>query len=337
VQAEQEKIWGKRKGVRVNVPTRWAINHFVASDLVASEQALVLTVSTAEWGRLGKDTYAATFRANVLVQEFWSDMKCMLDPLRPFSDAIHQLEEDKPMLSQCHLVIEQLKDSVRSWLDKYHTKGVCKVSKGVCKVTYRAVETFERRIETDSDANLAPIYNAAYTAAYSFDPYYAVYDRDLKCMVMPEVEQELFDKAVVLVERVGGEKDGDELRQLMLHGYDKSSSKMIEFLLRKARGGGEAREPPASASRVKVWKRGVETYPALCDVACHLLLAHATSAASERNWSLWGQVFTGARRQPRMKNAKMLIAISANDRANNNVSKDFEVALSVVEDLAKDE
>jgi hypothetical protein len=129
------------------------------------------------------------------------------------------------MLSQCHLVIEQLKASVRSWVDKYRT-----MSKGVCEVTYRAVETFERRIESDSAAKLAPIYNAAYTAAYLLDPHYAVYDRDLKCMVMPEVEQELFDMAVVLLESVGGEKAGDELRQLMLHGYDKSLSKMIEFL-----------------------------------------------------------------------------------------------------------
>jgi hypothetical protein len=177
----------------------------------------------------------------------------MLDLLSPFSDAIHQLEAGKPMLSQCHLVTEQLKDSVRSLVDNYRT-----VSKEVCKVTYRAVETFERRIESDSGAKLAPIYKAAYTAAYLLDPFYAVYDRDLKCMVMPKVGQELFDKAVVLVERVGGEKAG-ELRQLMLHGYDKSSSKMIEFLSKKPRGGGEAREPPASASRVKVWKRSVET------------------------------------------------------------------------------
>jgi hypothetical protein len=49
-----------------------------------------------------------------------------------------------------------------------------------------------------------------------------------------------------------------------------------------------------------------------------------------------GQVFTAARTQLGMKNAKMLIAICANDRASNNESKDFEVALNVVEDLAKD-
>jgi hypothetical protein len=107
---------------------------------------------------------------------------------------------------------------------------------------------------------------------------------------------------------------------------------MIEFLSKQPRGGGEAREPPASASRVKVWKRSAETYPALCDIAYRLLLAHATSAASEQNWSLWGQVFTAARTQLGMKNAKMLIAICANDRANNNLSKDFEVALNVVQD-----
>jgi hypothetical protein len=63
------------------------------------------------------------------------------------------------------------------------------------------------------------------------------------------------------------------------------------------------------------------------------LLAHATSAASERNWSMWGDVFTPARTKLGLERSKALIAIYANDRANRNVSADFEVALDVVEGL----
>jgi hypothetical protein len=46
-----------------------------------------------------------------------------------------------------------------------------------------------------------------------------------------------------------------------------------------------------------------------------------------------GNVFTSARTKLGLERSKALIAICANDRANRNVSVDFEVALDVVEGL----
>jgi hypothetical protein len=109
VHSEQEKAYGKRKQFSVNVPTRWATNFFVLRDLVASEQSLKLAVCTPEWGQLGMGNYSDTFRTAALDDDTWDCMKRLLELLKPFSDAIHQLEADKPMLSQCHLVIQKLR------------------------------------------------------------------------------------------------------------------------------------------------------------------------------------------------------------------------------------
>ncbi|KAJ9534348.1 hypothetical protein QJQ45_016045, partial [Haematococcus lacustris] len=46
--------------------------------------------------------------------------------------------------------------------------------------------------------------------------------------------------------------------------------------------------------------------------ASRLLGVHATSAASERNWSAWGRLFTSARTRLTLERAKMLIYIKAN-------------------------
>jgi hypothetical protein len=105
------------------------------------------------------------------------------------------------------------------------------------------------------------------------------------------------------------------------------------LLSKRPRDGGADRPPPKTCVRVRAWRRSESDYPSLHDVACRLSLAHATSAASERNWSVWGDVFTSARTKLGLERSKALIAICANDRANKNVSADFEVALDVVEGL----
>jgi hypothetical protein len=54
-------------------------------------------------------------------------------------------------------------------------------------------------------------------------------------------------------------------------------------------------EVPAAAVRIRVWRKFVDSMPELQAVAVRLLSAHATSAATERIWSLWGRVCTGKR------------------------------------------
>ncbi|KAJ9509496.1 hypothetical protein QJQ45_001960 [Haematococcus lacustris] len=81
-------------------------------------------------------------------------------------------------------------------------------------------------------------------------------------------------------------------------------------------------QPPDAAGRVVVeqvsmrrafWsKAGLRGFPLLAVAASRLLGVHATSAASERNWSAWGRLFTSARTRLTLERAKMLIYIKAN-------------------------
>jgi predicted transglutaminase-like protease len=60
-----------------------------------------------------------------------------------------------------------------------------------------------------------------------------------------------------------------------------------------------------------------------------LLVCHATSCATERNWSLWGHVYTAFRNALGIERGKRMSTICANSR--QAIENDFAVALAVVE------
>jgi hypothetical protein len=62
-----------------------------------------------------------------------------------------------------------------------------------------------------------------------------------------------------------------------------------------------------------------------------LLSAHATSAASERNWSLWGRTYCAARSSLGMQRAKALIAICSAEKADIPPSEAFQITLDVLD------
>ncbi|KAJ9515726.1 hypothetical protein QJQ45_002636 [Haematococcus lacustris] len=105
-----------------------------------------------------------------------------------------------------------------------------------------------------------------------------------------------------------------EVDVLQLGGWGDSELERFAALL--------APKPPDAAGRVVVeqvsmrrafWsKAGLRGFPLLAVAASRLLGVHATSAASERNWSAWGRLFTSARTRLTLERAKMLIYIKAN-------------------------
>jgi hypothetical protein len=80
------------------------------------------------------------------------------------------------------------------------------------------------------------------------------------------------------------------------------------------------------------WKRfGYTKYQLLCEVALRVMSVHATSTAIERNWSLWGRVYTSARNALGLERAKKMITFCFSDRAEAVDQDDFGLVLSVVE------
>jgi hypothetical protein len=94
--------------------------------------------------------------------------------LRPFSDANHQFEGDKPHLADCHVTLLALHKHVEDWSSKYRTSELGD-SDG-CPVTDRTITTMDCRLDAQPGGAVAPVYTPAYSAAFVLDPYCAEVD-----------------------------------------------------------------------------------------------------------------------------------------------------------------
>jgi hypothetical protein len=89
-------------------------------------------------------------------------------------------------------------------------------------------------------------------------------------------------------------------------------------------------EMPSMNLRLKLWsKYGANEFPDLTKVAEKLLTCHATTCATECNWSLWGRVYTASRNALGVERAKKMIKIcSYSGQRENN---DFAASLAIVD------
>ena len=77
------------------------------------------------------------------------------------------------------------------------------------------------------------------------------------------------------------------------------------------------------------------TYPQLAYVACRALSMHDTTAASERDWSLWGAIYCKSRNRLSVDRAGKLVYIKSN-RVQQAPASAFEVMLSLLSDGASE-
>ncbi len=82
-------------------------------------------------------------------------------------------------------------------------------------------------------------------------------------------------------------------------------------------------------AKVMWWQTyGRDLYPQLTQAAVRLLSMHATSCASERNWSLWGSVYTKTRNRLSISRAEKLIFIRGN--SSQSTRDDDNIMLSLL-------
>ena len=77
------------------------------------------------------------------------------------------------------------------------------------------------------------------------------------------------------------------------------------------------------------------SFPLIAEAARRLLSMHVTSCSSERNWSLWGRVFTAARNRLGKERGEKMIYIRGNSKSKARDS--FAVTLSVIEEAEEEE
>jgi hypothetical protein len=197
-------------------------------------------------------------------------------------------------------------------------------------------------MESKLGSAIAPVYNPAYPAAFALDPYYADIEDEKHCIAKPLPGNQIQD-AMAVVQRVSGDIAAAQFSRLFTTGFP---AEMQPFVLSIAQERSKAEGlavsgthqkrarviVPSAKERFRVWQKFGSAVPELRDVAKRLLLAHATSAASERNWSLWGRIYKASRSTLGMRRATSLIAICQAQKATLPASDEFDISLQVVEE-----
>jgi hypothetical protein len=254
----------------------------------------------------------------------------MIELVQPICDAIHQLEADRPLLSQMLPVWQKLLCHAHAFDAKYGLTGAAGV--------YRA---FWRRFQLHFDN--------CWAAAYALDPANAVKDADGEwCFPLDSmpVGPVVDGQAVVLVgatdvrdcvaELASGDVDAvqAELHSLEFGPLPALMQDSLPYMSsREQLASGKVKLVPTSQRR-KFWTRkAAPTFPLAAKAAVKLLSWHVTSCASERNWSLWGNIYVKARNRLGLERATKLVAIRGNSKQGTVMeAEDEEVLLTLLAD-----
>jgi hypothetical protein len=249
-----------RKQIYVNMPTRWAIQYKVAQSIMDSKVSFISAVNDPAWAVLGGHADEVRKTVNGELGPFWDEVEMLLSMLKPFAQAIHQLEGDRPHLADCHVALLQLEEHVNAWAAQHADKNVPgKENKGTESASAFVVQTFRVRLGTVPGGMSAPVYNAAYSAAYALDPYYSQRDETATTPIFtaPKLSAEHMEKVRALVERVGGETAKEQFNKLFTAGFPRSMQPFVLDMVttRETPVGNKRKIEPGARERMNVWEK----------------------------------------------------------------------------------
>ncbi len=132
----------------------------------------------------------------------------------------------------------------------------------------------------------------------------------------------------------------EELGRLQLAGVPSDVWHLMAALTRREEkevpGRGLVVEMASVRERISFWRLYMSEhgFPAVAWVAERFMRMHASSGASERNWSLWGNVFTKARSRLGKERAEKLIYVRGNSITLSRDARmtDEQIVLSLLGD-----
>lgn len=323
---------GKVSGITSNCPTRFAVRHFICQDVKFNERALRSACGSAEWAAAAvTSSHGDAFRD--IVQEhsrgggrraadphlFWTELPILIDLVQPFSDAIHKMEADKPMLSQVTPIWQALEEHVDAFVVK-HPDEKFKCLPSMLK---------RRRDKHCPDA--------AY-AAVALDPCYFVQEESgewsaaIITMDPDELERvEKYCERFVASDEIAALRK--ELAMLRLAPLPKQFNCLYEVCADRREEDGKIFLMTADQRR-GLWTRNLAKagFPLLALCADRLLSMHATSTASERNWSVWGQIYTKYKTRLGLVKGGKIVYIRGNSKIVEGEDNELEeICLQVVD------
>ncbi|KAJ9505751.1 hypothetical protein QJQ45_029258, partial [Haematococcus lacustris] len=315
---QQDKRNLCHKSVRPNCPTRFAVQLFMAKDVDDLHDPLRGLVESDDWDELRKASKNSSVFEHLKQPEWWKALRAVIRLLQPICDYIHKLEADTPYLSQMLPIWDNLMSGAEAWVQSLPGGAANPLAHGVLKLFA------ERRAKS---------YSPVMAAAYLLDPVnFTLATPSRSPWQLPPFERLIGDQeqdAISTVVRLSkhllpGQTAAQvqaavalEVTRLQVCGWkdDKVAMAAALFPPGPPNASGEM-VVEAVAARRNFWRKAANNFPLLAAAACKLLAVHVTSAASERNWSAWGRLYTAARNRLGMERAKKLIFIKANADCN---------------------
>jgi hypothetical protein len=234
------------------------------------------------------------------------------------SDAIHQLEADKPLLSWLLPTWVKIIRHVRTFEEQHAGNDVCNSE------TASLVDIVKKRFDTH--------YNSSWAAAYLVDPmfaregaqgWYLFKDRDL-------LSASKLDGALTCLQQLAGPGNAaavqQEFTRLKLSPLPAAMAKDLPALVKRTEGEGGVVKVASAELRRGWWDVHSAQFPHIAAAALKLLSFHVTSCATERNWSVWGRLCTKTTNRRLLERAAKLVTIMTS-RAGSAAAADAEEVL----------
>ncbi|KAG1675279.1 hypothetical protein FOA52_016311 [Chlamydomonas sp. UWO 241] len=338
-------MFNKVLGIASNCSTRFAFSHMITLDLQEAKDAIKSACISDEWDiAAASSTHGDEFKELVLEYQprrtgrgrperpykFWTGVPRLIELVQPISDAIHKTEADCALLSQGPAIFQALQNHVLAFGDKYKDDPSAPDYADLPAI-------FEARM-----LKHCPI--AAY-AAFALDPLY--FDVDASGSWTPalcRLDDGDLEGVKTYYERFVEQEQIEalhlELATLQLEPLPKKFESLYKVCSSRREVDGKKIKiiiTPAS-SRRGLWTKNLANngFPLLALCADRLLSMHATSAASERNWSVWGHIFTKYRTRLGLIKGEMLVIIRGNSETviiTDGDEFEEEISLEMLEEI----
>ncbi|KAG1658601.1 hypothetical protein FOA52_016213 [Chlamydomonas sp. UWO 241] len=297
----------------------------ITLDLLEAKDAIKSACISDEWDFVAaSSTHGDEFKELVLEYQprrtgrgrlgrphkFWTEVPRLIELAQPISDAIHKTEADCALLFQGPAIFQALQNHVLAFVDKYKDDPSAPDYADLPAI-FKARMLKHCPIAADAAFALDPLYFDV-DASGSWTPAFCrLDDGDLEGLEpLPKKFESLYKVCSSRQEEVDGKK--------------------IKIII-----------TPAS-SRRGLWTKNLANngFPLLALCADRLLSMHATSAASERNWSVWAQIFTKFRKRLGLIKGEMLVFIRGNSETviiTDGDEFEEEISLEMLEEILEGE
>ncbi|KAJ7567824.1 hypothetical protein O6H91_01G009000 [Diphasiastrum complanatum] len=285
-------------------------------DVFQSARPLQLTVLDDSFKVFyGEDPQVREVTDVIVGRMFWSDMEAVLSLVNVVKAMIHDMEVDRPLVSQCLPLWNDLRKKVKDWCVRY------------AKDEAPLEEVIQKRFLKN--------YHPAWSAAFILDPLYLVRDNSGRYLppynyLNSEQEKDVDRLITRLVARDEAHIALMELMKWRSEGLDPLYAQAVQVKERDPVTGRIKAVNPQS--RRLVWETRLNEFKLLGKVAARLIFLHATSCGLKCSWSLWRWAFQNENSRLALERAEKMIYIASHaklERRNfaNEEGKDAELLM----------